>query len=355
MRQAVIMAGGAGTRLWPLSLKARPKHLMRILEGKSLLRLSFERLSGWLPPENIHIITAEAHLPLVREEIPEVPETNLIGEPCARDTVNAVGMSAHLLYGRDPDGTMGVFTADHIIRPINKFQASVQRGFDMAERYPGVLVTFGIKPAYPHTGFGYVHTGETIENGVHEVVQFREKPSLDVARQYVASGEYFWNSGMFVWKTATFLEQLARHMPDSHEKLGRIAAAGGDDRKRLLYELYPTLQRISVDFAVMEKADRVIVVDMPCEWLDVGSWTALTEVLEPDEEGNLRVGAEHRTLDADDNILIAENDHLIAAIGVQDIVVVAGPKATLVCHRDDVQRIKELVAGLEADGMTEYL
>lgn len=355
MRYAVIMAGGAGTRLWPLSLKDRPKQLMHIVEGKSLLRLAFERLLSWLPAENIYVITGEAHLALVRREAPELPEANLIGEPCGRDTVNAIGMTAHLLARRDPDGTMGVFTADQVIRPVDRFRESVQRAFDAAERMPDVLVTFGIPPTSPHTGYGYVHRGRPLEAGVYEVRQFKEKPPLELAKRYVASGEYFWNSGMFVWRTATFLAQLARHLPDSHEKLGRIAAADGERRAALMRELYPTLTKISVDFAVMEKAERGVVVEMPCEWLDVGSWPSLREVLRPDEQGNVRAGAAHRTIDAGGNILVADDGHLIAAIGVSDLVVVAGPRATLVCRREDAQRIKEIVAGLEKEGLTEYL
>jgi len=225
----------------------------------------------------------------------------------------------------------------------------------MAERFADALVTFGVRPRFPHTGLGYVHRGRPLEAGVYEVQRFKEKPALEIAQQYVASGEYYWNAGMFVWRTPTFLAQLARHLPDSHEKLGRIAAAEGEPRKRLIRELYPTLTKISVDFAVMEKAERVLVVEMPCEWLDVGSWTALEQVLQADEAGNIRAGAAHRTMDAAGNILVAEGDHLIAAIGVKDLVIVAGPNATLVCHKKDVQRIKELVATLEQEGLSKHL
>ncbi len=355
MRHAIIMAGGAGTRLWPLSLRNRPKQLMRIVEGKSLLRLAFERLCGWLPPERIHVITGEAHLPLVHSEIPELPEANLVGEPVGRDTVNAIGLMAHLLHRQDGQATMGVFTADHIIRPVERFREAVGRGYEMAERFADALVTFGIKPLFPHTGLGYVHRGRPVEAGVYEVQRFKEKPPLEVAQEYVASGEYYWNSGMFVWRTSAFLAQLARHLPDSHEKLGRIAAAEGEPRGRLIRELYPTLTKISVDFAIMERADRVLVVEMPCEWLDVGSWTALEQVLRADDAGNIRAGAAHRTIDAAGNILVAEGEHLIAAIGVKDLVVVAGPNATLVCHKKDAQRIKELVAALEKEGLSRHL
>ncbi|MBN1489024.1 MAG: mannose-1-phosphate guanylyltransferase [Phycisphaerae bacterium] len=355
MRQAVIMAGGAGTRLWPLSLTARPKQLMHIVEGKSLLRLSFERLYDWLPASQIHVITSAAHLPQVQQELPEMPAANLIGEPCGRDTVNAIGLCAHLLGRSDPDGTMGIFTADHIIRPIPTFREAVEKAYETAEQFPDALVTFGIKPTHPHTGLGYVQRGKPIGPGVHEVVQFKEKPELAVAERYVASGEYLWNSGMFVWRSSAFLAELQRHVPDSHEKLGRIAAADGPERQKQLEALFPTLTKISVDFAIMEKARQVLVVEMPVQWLDVGSWTALTEVLAPDAEGNVRTGGAHRTLDARGNILVAEGEHLIATIGVSDLVVIAGPTATLVCHKNDVQRIKHLVETLQNEGLTKYL
>jgi mannose-1-phosphate guanylyltransferase len=200
-----------------------------------------------------------------------------------------------------------------------------------------------------------VHRGRAIEAGVYEVKQFKEKPPLETATQYVSSGEYYWNSGMFVWRCSAFLDQLAKHLPDSHEKLGRIAAADGTEQRRRLEALYPTLTKISVDFAVMEKADRCIVVEMPVSWLDVGSWTALCEIINPDAEGNVATAAQFLALDSANNILVAEGDHLIATIGVKDLVIVAGPKATLVCHRDQVQRIKEMVSEIEKAGLVDYL
>jgi len=354
MRHAVIMAGGAGTRLWPLSRRQRPKQLLRIVEGKSLMRLSFERLRGILAAEHVHVITGAVHLPLVAAELPELSVANLVGEPCGRDTVNAIGMMAHLLHRADPDAVMGVFTADQVIRPVDRFEKAITRGYETAERFPDALVTFGVRPTSPHTGLGYVHRAAEVAPGIFEVGEFKEKPSLELARRYVASGEYYWNSGMFVWRTTTFLDQLARHLPDSHDKLGRIAAAPVEARAGLMAELYPTLTKISVDFAIMEKAPRRLVVELPCEWLDVGSWTALEDVLGRDGEGNV-CASPCRVLKAHGNILVAEGDHLIAAIGVEDLVVVAGPDATLVCRKQDAQQVKDLVAGLERDGLTQFL
>jgi len=225
MEHAVIMAGGAGTRLWPLSRNHRPKQLLRLFDGRSLLRHTYERLAERFDPTRIHVITTAAHLPMVAEDLPELPAENLMGEPCGRDTANAVGMAAALLERRDPGAVMGVFTADHIIRPVDRFCAALDAAYRHVAETPGVLVTFGIRPAVAHTGYGYVHRGRTLGDGVHQVLEFVEKPDADTAATYLSSGEYYWNSGMFVWRAKTILDELARHMPDSHAKLLALAEA----------------------------------------------------------------------------------------------------------------------------------
>ncbi len=356
MRHAVIMAGGAGTRLWPLSRSNRPKQLLRLFEGKSLLRHSFERLTGLIEPEAIHVITSAAHLPMVAEELPELPASNLIGEPCGRDTAAAVGMAAALLHRRDPAGIMGVFTADHLITPLERFQAVVQRGYEAAEQFPDALVTFGIKITHPHTGYGHVQRGQTLADGVYQVRQFKEKPDQQTAEQYFRSGDYYWNSGMFVWRLETILGQFAKHLPDSHDKLRRIAAQWNlPDGPKLAAEIYPALEKISVDFAIMEKADRVIVVEMDCQWLDVGSWTALESAFAADEHGNVPALKNAALLDSKANILVADDDHLIAAVGLEDVVVVHSADATLVCRKQDAQRLRDLVEYLRDQFGDRYL
>ena len=356
MRHAVIMAGGSGTRLWPLSRQAKPKQLLHIFEGQSLLRRSFERLTALLPAEQVYIITGGSYIPAMQKELPEMPAKNFLAEPCARDTANAVGLAAHLLAASDPDGTMGIFTADHIIEPVATFAETVRRGFEAAERFGDALVTFGIKPREPHTGYGYVHRGARLDDGVYEVRQFREKPDSATAQQYVASGEYYWNSGMFAWRLATIIEQISKHQPQIHAGLREVTAHFHDKTMAdAVLERFSALPKISVDYAIMEKADRVVAVEMDCDWLDVGSWAALTEVFDPDEAGNIRAAPNVLTLDGGGNIFVSESDHLIATIGVEDLVVVHADDATVICRKQDAQRIKEMVQKVKAATGDRYM
>ncbi len=356
MRHAVIMAGGSGTRLWPLSRRKHPKQLLRIFEGKSLLRQSMERLLGLLEPRQIYVITGQDHLPMIAEELPELPAENLIGEPCPRDTANAVGLAAHLLALRDPEGTMAVFTADHIITPVETFQDTVRRGFEAAEKYSDALVTFGIKPTEPHTGYGYIHRGEKLEGSTYEVRQFKEKPDSETAKRYMQSGEYYWNSGMFVWRIPTVIEQFARHQPELNAGLSEVAADFADPAKsRTVYDRFSRQHKISVDYALMEKADRVAVVEMSCRWLDVGSWTSLAEIFEPDKDGNTLAAPNVQILEVKNNILVSETDHLVAAIGVEDLIIVHSADATLICRRQDAQRIKDMVEQVRRENQERYM
>ncbi len=354
-RCAVIMAGGSGTRLWPLSRRSRPKQLLRIVEGRSLIYKAFERLNAAFSPKEIHVIALAEHLPAIARELPALPPENLIGEPTGRDTANAIALAAAILHEKDPETIMGVFTADHVIRPTDKFVEIVKRGFAAAQEDPSALVTFGIKPTEPHIGLGYVERGQLQAPGVWTVNRFREKPDLETARQYVASGDYYWNSGMFVWRTDTILGQLQRHLPESHDAARRIAQAWPTEAGlTLARDLYPTLVRISIDYAIMEKAENVLVVEMDLDWLDVGNWTALPAVLGTDSSGNTQALQRAVGLSSKNNILVAEGDHLIATIGVEDLVIIHSPDATLVCHQDQVQRIKDLVAQLDHDHDGHY-
>ncbi len=356
MRHAVIMAGGAGTRLWPLSRSSRPKQLLKLFSGRSLLRESYERLAAMLPPESIYVITGQKHLDLVAEDIPEIPKENLFGEPSGRDTANAIGLAAAILHQRDPDGLMSIFTADHIINPQEQFTRSVESAFDIVEKHPDHLVTFGIRPSSPHTGFGYVHRDERIEDGIYRVGQFTEKPNVTEAMKYVASGEYYWNSGMFTWKTSKILDELKKHLPGSYNGLVECGQAWDTPQKEeLLNRIYPELMKISIDFAVMEKAKSVLVVEMNCQWIDVGSWTALEQVVGGDEDGNVVVGARGINLASKGNIVVSEDDHLVATVGINDMVVIHSKDATLICTKRDTQSIKELVKAVEERYNTQYL
>jgi len=342
------MAGGPGTRLWPLSRKDRPKQLLRLIGGRSLLREAFDRLRPILPPEDIYVVALADHAAAIAAELPELPRGNIIGEPMPRDTAAAIALSAALLHRRNAETIMGVFTADHLIRPAERFAQIVRRGYEAAAEHAEALVTFGVRPTEPHTGMGYVQRGEAIGPGLWRVKSFREKPDLTAARQYVAAGDCYWNSGMFVWRTRTILAQISRHLPATHAAATRLAAAWDmPEGPSLAAGLYATLQKISIDYAVMEKAEQVLVLEMPVEWLDVGSWTALPAALGRDARGDTRAAPRTIAIGGGGNILVSESDHLIATIGVNDLVVIHSPDATLICRKDQAQQIKDLVAELE--------
>jgi len=338
------MAGGAGVRLWPLSRRKRPKQLMRIFHGASLLRQSFERVANILPPQQIYIITNELHLPVIAKECPEIPAANLIGEPVGRDTANAIGTATAILAQQDPEAVVGVFTADHIIQPMDRFVSAVNQAYQAAEEHADALITIGIRPVRPDTNFGYIQRGERLDDGVFTVREFTEKPNMAEAIKYLASGEYFWNSGMFAWRASTILTQIKKHLPQSYDAFLELGRAWHSDERQLkMQALYPKLLKISIDFAVMEHADKVLAVAMDCQWIDVGSWPALETVIEADADHNISACKNVLHLASRGNIVVSEEDHLIATIGVDDLVIVHSPDATLICTKRDATGIKELV------------
>ena len=242
MRYVVIMAGGSGTRLWPLSRQGTPKQLLELFDGRSLLRLAYERVAGLLPDDRILVCTSRTYVDVVARQLPELPRENLLGEPVGRDSLSAVAWSAAILEQRDPEAVVAMLSADHIITPVEGFRATLERAFSVAEARPQALVTMGVVPTEAHTGFGYLHRGGCVDEELDawQVSEFKEKPELHVAERYLASGEYWWNAGMFVWRVRTLLEQLETLVPDTAEKVRRIAA-----HNELLDELFPTLLKTS--------------------------------------------------------------------------------------------------------------
>jgi mannose-1-phosphate guanylyltransferase len=350
------MAGGIGQRLWPLSRKHRPKQLLSLIDGKSLLDVAVDRLSGIFDNENIYIITNAEYVADIAAALPQLPPVNIIGEPEGRDTANAVALGAAILAGKDPDGTMAVFTADHVIRPVGQFAQSVEVACQAAESDRESLVTFGIKPTSPHTGLGYVHCDKASEGEILDVVGFVEKPDHSTARRYVEDGNYYWNSGMFVWTIQAIQAALAEFLPDSRDKLAAVteAVSEGSSFTALMGEIYPQLQKISIDYAVMEKANKVRMVPLSCEWLDIGSWPAIENVAEPDDLGNAVVASTTVLLDSCHNVIVSEDDHLLAVIGMDDCVIVHSPDATLICKKSDSQRLKELLSMIENKSPGKY-
>ena len=347
MRHAVIMAGGAGTRLWPLSRRRRPKQLLRLFGGASLLQLSRRRLAGLFEPQRVWVVASAAYLDQVAAELPDVPRANRIGEPTGRDTANAIGLAAELIGRRDADATMAVFTADHLIEPQDAFAAAIRAGCEAAERCPTALVTFGVRPTHAATGYGYIRLGPPVEAGIHRVAEFREKPTRDVAEAYLRSGEYVWNSGMFAWRLAAIRAELARSLPENAARLARLAAGWESADPAVRAAEFERLPRISIDYGVLEKAREILVVPMACDWRDVGSWTAVAAALPAGSEGNVAAAARCLAISSAGNLVVAEDDHLIALLGVRDLVVIRTADATLICHRDQVERIKDLAVERE--------
>jgi mannose-1-phosphate guanylyltransferase len=357
MRYAVILAGGAGKRLWPLSRLSRPKQLLPLIHGKSLLEMAVERLKGIFDDQAIWIITNAEYADEIAKALPRIPREHIVGEPQGRDTANAIALATQLIAPGDADATMAVFTADHIIRPVSCFADSVRTACDTVEKHPDALVTFGIRPTWPHTGLGYIHCGQRLNEDVLEVQAFKEKPDHHAARRYVESGQHFWNSGMFVWKLSAIRKALEEYLPDSMQKLQAVgdAVRANADYKPALEQVYPALRKISIDYAVMEKAAKVLMVELRCEWLDVGSWPALENVTELDEAGNAVVAKNHVIMDSFRNVIVTENDHLLAVLGMDDCIIVHSPDATLVCNKSDSQRLKELVDEVERRNGKRYV
>jgi mannose-1-phosphate guanylyltransferase len=349
MRYAVIMAGGAGKRLWPMSRLNFPKQLLRLVGGKSLMEMAVDRLDGVFEPEEIFVVTNAEYAQQVRDVLREIPPENVIGEPQGRDTANAVALAAEVLSGKNAQATMAVFTADHIIKPTDCFQQAVRQAMDAAEEDPEAFLTFGVRPTWPHTGLGYIEVADPEAPTVHRVASFKEKPDHTAARQYVESGRFYWNSGMFVWKVPAILDAIGQYMPDTAEKLApvRERVARGEDYCGMLEEVYPTLEKISVDYAIMEKAPKVRMVELQCEWVDLGSWPALDDAIEPDQQGNSIVAENHVIMDSFHNVLVSSEGHLLAVMGMDDCIIVHSPDATLVCKKSDHQRMKELVSAIE--------
>lgn len=378
MRYAMIMAGGAGTRLWPMSRTNRPKQLLRFIEQpggaepRSLMDLAAQRLNGLIPPAQQYVCTNEAYRPAIREALPQFDDAHILGEPVGRDTVNAVGFAAAVFQKLDPDASFAVLTADHIIEPRERFQSLIDLGFRLVEQDPSRLITFSIKPTYPATGFGYVERGTPLtgidagEGLAFRVQRFIEKPDLPRAKAYVESGFFGWNSGMFVWKAATFMEALQRFKPESFDGLKKIQDAWGTERQhQTIAEVYPTLPKTSVDYAVMEPAAKaktggggaggqfnVCTVLMDLTWLDVGSWPSYGQTLDPDKQGNraaLNQGSGKAVLVSSTGNLVVNPvaGHTVALLGCKDLIVVHTQDATLVMPRDQAEQLKELHGKVE--------
>lgn len=342
----VIMAGGKGERFWPLSNSSHPKQTLALFTGRPLISASVERALALVPAERVFIITSASLVDLMRQIVPELPPDNIIGEPVGRDTAAACALAAGIAVSRDPSAVCTILTADHIISKTALFCETVRKCVSSAESDDAIL-TIGIPPSFPSTAFGYIEISEQLDgrgNGImfYKARRFVEKPDSQTAAGYVESGRFFWNSGMFIWKAAGFMTRLKSLAPDLYTMAGNVAKTGtGPALNELMAAEYPGIRRISVDYAVMEHEKNLIMARAPFDWSDVGSWTALADHFAPDESDNVILGNVCQ-VQSSDNIVVSEKG-LTALLGVKDLVVVSNSDVTLVCHKSQAERIKELV------------
>jgi mannose-1-phosphate guanylyltransferase len=357
-RFAVIMAGGGGTRLWPLSTREHPKHFLDLMGNGSLYQQAVSRLAPDFAPDHILVVTIREQADRLMRLTPEVPAANFLIEPEPKGTASVIGLAALAILQRAPDAVMVVLTSDHVIGNVPAFLQVLQAGCAAAES--GGLYTLGIQPDFPATGYGYIEMGRQVSAAdfpIYRAEKFVEKPALDVARGYLARGKHLWNSGMFIWQASQILNEMNTHMPDLRQQLSRIQALwtaqgmGADIR-----EIWGQITPQTIDYGIMEKAGDIFVIPArDLAWNDVGSWLSLFDILDKDPQGNVHLGGTVLQQDSQDCLVVQQDPHkLIATIGVRDLVIVDTGKALLICSREDAQKVREIVAVLKSRGSTDY-
>lgn len=351
MLNILIMAGGRGERFWPKSRINHPKQLLDLTGNGSMIQETVRRVAGIVPSENIYFITNQLYAGPIKEQLPEIPEQNIILEPEGRNTAPCIGLASLFIEAADPDGVTVVLAADHIIKNTPEFCNTLFTGAAVAESTGGI-VTLGIKPDRPETGYGYIKMGQEFAEkpGVYHVERFTEKPNLETASEFLASGRYLWNSGMFIWKTATIRQLFAEYMPDLHQGLEIIKTAiGQKNYNEILAEQYQKFEKISIDYGIMERAPEVYVIPVDIGWDDVGSWTSLDRVRAHDRDGNVVNSSNYLMIDSQDCIFEVTNNKLVTAIGVHDLILVETDDAILICPKERAQDVKLVLEKLKDD------
>ena len=352
----LIMAGGSGTRFWPLSTNERPKQFLDLVSEKTMIRETVDRVVKLIPAEKIFISTNIAYLDIIKKELPEIPEKNIIFEPMARDTAACIGYAALIIQKIYKDSIMAVLPSDHLIKKEKEFLESLNFAFEEAEK--DVIVTLGIKPSYPETGYGYINfkRGDSLPNikNVYEVLKFEEKPNIEKAKEYLASGQYLWNSGMFIWKASTILKCFKEFLPEIYSGLQVIATSiGTNDYEKVLKEEFVKLPSESIDYGVMEKAENIYVIPGNFGWDDVGSWLSIERIKKSNQDGNVING--NVISIKTKNTVVQGGKKLIATIGLEDMIIVDTEDAILICNKDNTQEVKEVINNLKICNRTEYL
>ncbi len=356
MDHVVILAGGGGTRLWPASTKRKPKQFLSLgRSGKPLLAETAERLGG-LVDSNVWVVTAREQSDQVKKTLPSLPDKQLISEPVGRNTCAAIGLAATHIRATDPNAVIGVMPSDHTVVYPEKFMAIAKTAFEAA-RVSEEIVAIAITPTRAETGYGYLELGAELPLGVREVKRFVEKPNKEKAEEYLASGNFAWNAGIFFAKANIFLKKIKHHLPKTGSALDRIASSLESDGEfaanSLTEQIYPDLQSVSVDFGVLEKEKKTRCVTGDFGWNDVGTWGAIGDIHPADEFGNHSIGL-HLPVDSKSNIVFGEKDHLVVTLGVEDLVIVQTKNATLVARKDKAQSVREVVNKLKASSMEQF-
>jgi len=358
MTYAVIMAGGVGSRFWPVSRKETPKQFIQVLEQSTLIQNTVARLQGVVPPERCFVVTHERYVDQTARQLPSVPRENILSEPFARNTAPCIAFAAHRLHQLDSDATMIVLPADHVIQDVREFQEVILGGVDAAER-EGALITIGIHPTYAATGYGYIQYEGAVDNetddvSAYPVKTFAEKPDQATAERFLDSGDFLWNSGMFIWRTDSILTALARYLPDVAGVFSEASEYFGTDKEdTAIRDAYSRCPSISIDYGVMERSDRVFVIPGDFDWNDVGDWKAVYDLHEKNSSGNVILG--NAIAQDSANCLIQANNRLVVLVGMKDVVVVDTDDATLVCRMDQTQEVKSVVDYLNTEQLSEFV